>query len=79
MTLEGVNSEDPFRQPGGRGRNGAGARWGLEGFSAQTSAASSAIVTTTSAIGLRPGFELVPLAPDSLELDSVEDIRVDAF
>lgn len=76
MRFEGVNSAAPFGQTDGTARNGAGVRWGSEGFSAATRAPNSPIVTTTNATEFRNELALVLAGPGSVKLDFGEDIRI---
>ncbi len=75
----GVNSRRSLSQLEPTGRNGAGVNRDPEGLSAQTSQANKAIVTITWITGRRDGLESASEAVDSVDLDSVEDIRVLAF
>src|SRR5713226_9019038 len=75
----GTKSCRSFRQPGGTGRSGAGVRLGREGVRPQTSAPSRAIVSATIPTAPREMPRLFSPAPFSVELDFVEDIRMDAL
>src|SRR5439155_3362701 len=75
----GVNSRGSLAQTGGGGPSGAGASLGWRGFSAHTSAASSARGTATHASALREGPEFAGGAPESVRRDFAKDIRVHAL
>src|SRR5256885_17250649 len=75
----GVNSRGSLAQTGSGGPSGAGASADWRGFSAHTSAASSARVTATHASALREGPEFAGGSPESVRRDFAKDIRVHAL
>src|SRR5437016_4620143 len=75
----GVNSRGSLAQTGSGGPSGAGASAGWRGFSAHTSAASSARVTAAHASALREGPEFAGGSPESVRRDFAKDIRVHAL